>query len=46
MSRRRSRRPYHGAPVAYPVGGRKAMNPTPWAKQVIHERLNLLVSHG
>jgi len=22
------------------------MNPTPWAKQVIHERLNLLVSHG
>jgi GAF domain-containing protein len=33
-----SERVYTNQPVAYPVGGRKAMNPTPWAKQVIHER--------
>jgi len=33
-----SERVYTNQPAAYPVGGRKAMNPTPWAKQVIHER--------
>ncbi len=33
-----SERLYTNQPAAYPVGGRKAMNPTPWAKQVIHER--------
>ena len=33
-----SERVYTNEPAAYPVGGRKAMNPTPWAKRVIHER--------
>jgi len=33
-----SERVYTNQPAAYPVGGRKAMNPTPWAKHVIHER--------
>ena len=33
-----SARVYTNQPAAYPVGGRKAMNPTPWAKRVIHER--------
>jgi hypothetical protein len=33
-----SERVYTNQPAAYPVGGRKAMNPTAWAKQVIHER--------
>lgn len=33
-----SERRYTNQPKAYPVGGRKALNPTPWAQQVIHER--------
>jgi len=33
-----SERVYTNQPAAYPVGGRKAMNPTPWATQVIQER--------
>jgi hypothetical protein len=33
-----SERCYTNQPTAYPVGGRKALNPTPWAQQVIHER--------
>jgi hypothetical protein len=33
-----SERCYTNQPAAYPVGGRKALNPTPWARQVIHER--------
>jgi GAF domain-containing protein len=33
-----SERRYTNQPQAYPVGGRKALNPTPWAQQVIHER--------
>jgi GAF domain-containing protein len=33
-----SERRYTNQPEAYPVGGRKALNPTPWARQVIHER--------
>ena len=33
-----SERVYTNQPAAYPVGGRKAMNPTPWARQVIHEQ--------
>jgi transcriptional regulator with GAF, ATPase, and Fis domain len=32
-----SERIYTNQPRAYPVGGRKAMNATPWAQQVIHE---------
>ncbi len=32
-----SERLYTNQPVAYPVGGRKALNPTPWARQVIEE---------
>jgi hypothetical protein len=35
---RESERRYTNQPVAYPVGGRKALNPTTWAQQVIHER--------
>ena len=31
-----SERVYTNQPSAYPVGGRKSMNPTPWAQQVIH----------
>jgi hypothetical protein len=33
-----SERFYTNRPAAYPVGGRKALNPTPWAQRVIHER--------
>lgn len=33
-----SERIYTNQPDAYPLGGRKAMNPTPWARQVIQER--------
>ena len=33
-----SERRYTNQPQAYPVGGRKALNPTSWARQVIHER--------
>ena len=33
-----SERRYTNQPAAYPVGGRKALNPTAWAQQVIHER--------
>ena len=33
-----SERRYTNQSQAYPVGGRKALNPTPWAQQVIHER--------
>jgi hypothetical protein len=33
-----SERRYTSQPAAYPVGGRKPLNPTPWAQQVIHER--------
>jgi GAF domain-containing protein len=33
-----SERCYTNQPTAYPVGGRKALNPTAWALQVIHER--------
>ena len=33
-----SERRYTNRPAAYPVGGRKALNPTAWAQQVIHER--------
>jgi len=33
-----SERFYTNQPAAYPVGGRKALNPTFWAKQVILER--------
>jgi hypothetical protein len=33
-----SERVYTNQPAAYPVGGRKAMNRTPWAQQVIHEQ--------
>jgi len=32
-----SARVYANQPTAYPLGGRKAMNPTPWARRVIHE---------
>lgn len=33
-----SERKYTNQPAAYPVGGRKALNPTAWAQQVLHER--------
>jgi hypothetical protein len=33
-----SERRYTNQPAAYPVGGRKTLNPTAWAQQVIHER--------
>ena len=33
-----SERRYTNQPQAYPVGGRKALNPTPWSQQVIRER--------
>jgi hypothetical protein len=33
-----SERRYTNQPAAYPVGGRKALNPTAWAQQVVHER--------
>jgi hypothetical protein len=33
-----SERVYTNQPAAYPIGGRKTMNPTPWAQQVIHEQ--------
>jgi hypothetical protein len=35
---RESERFYTNQPAAYPVGGRKAFNPTFWAQQVIVER--------
>jgi hypothetical protein len=33
-----SERYYTNQPSAYPVGGRKPLNKTPWAEQVIHRR--------
>jgi GAF domain-containing protein len=33
-----SERRYTNQPAAYPVGGRKAMNPTPWANQVLRDK--------
>jgi hypothetical protein len=33
-----SERYYSNQPAAYPVGGRKPLNATAWARQVIHER--------
>jgi hypothetical protein len=33
-----SERRYTNQPAAYPVGGRKALNPTAWAQQVIRDR--------
>ena len=33
-----SERRYTNRSAAYPVGGRKALNPTAWAQQVIHQR--------
>ena len=33
-----SERRYTNQPTAYPVGGRKAMNPTPWANQVLRDK--------
>jgi len=36
--RRESERLYTNQPAAYPVGGRKPMNPTTWSRQVLDER--------
>jgi GAF domain-containing protein len=33
-----SERRYTNQARAYPVGGRKALNPTPWAQQVLHDK--------
>lgn len=32
-----SERLYTNEPAAYPVGGRKALNPTPWSQQVLRD---------
>ena len=36
--RRESERLYTNQPAAYPVGGRKPMNPTTWSRRVLDER--------
>src|SRR6185503_7145511 len=36
--RRESERLYTNQPAAYPVGGRKSLNPTAWSRQVLEER--------
>jgi hypothetical protein len=36
--RRESERLYTSQPAAYPVGGRKPLNPTAWSRQVLDER--------
>jgi len=36
--RRESERLYTNQPAAYPVGGRKPMNPTVWSRRVLDER--------
>jgi hypothetical protein len=36
--RRESERQYTNQPAAYPVGGRKSLNPTAWSRQVLEER--------
>ena len=33
-----SERRYTNQPAAYPVGGRKPLNPTPWSRQIFEER--------